>query len=149
MGVVIDMIFSKILVAYDGSDLSKRGLDSAIEIAAANPAVEIQVVHVAKFMAPIIGGGLMVEQTVNDNILRMGEEMMGEVEKVLAKLKNPSKTFVLADLSPSGAILNHAKENGCDLIVMGSRGLGGLRLFLGSVSYGVVQEAEIPVLIIK
>ena len=47
--------------------------------------------------------------------------------------------------SPVDGINDFAKEHGCDLIVMGSRGLG----VLGSVSYGVLRSAEIPVLVAK
>ena len=40
-------------------------------------------------------------------------------------------------------------EEGCDLIIMGSRGQGGVKGFLGSVSYAVVQGSPIAVLIAK
>lgn len=47
-------------------------------------------------------------------------------------------------------ILKYAKENAIDIIVIGSRGLGGIREFvLGSVSHNVVQSARIPVLVVK
>ena len=37
------------------------------------------------------------------------------------------------------------KEEGCDLIIMGSRGQGGVKGFLGSVSYAVTKESPIDV----
>jgi nucleotide-binding universal stress UspA family protein len=52
--------------------------------------------------------------------------------------------------SPAEVILSYAKEHGADVIVIGSRGLGGIREFvLGSVSHNVVQSARIPVLVVK
>jgi len=51
---------------------------------------------------------------------------------------------------PAEAILDVAKTRECDLIVMGSRGLGQFTgLLLGSQSQKVVQHAECPVLIVK
>ena len=46
-------------------------------------------------------------------------------------------------------IIETAKHYDCDLIVMGSRGLGAIRGAIGSVSYGVLRSAEIPVLVVK
>ncbi len=47
-------------------------------------------------------------------------------------------------------ILDFAVKNDNDVIVIGSRGLGGIREFvLGSVSHNVVQHARIPVLVVK
>ncbi|WKB35977.1 universal stress protein [Terrilactibacillus sp. S3-3] len=45
--------------------------------------------------------------------------------------------------------MDHIKENHYDLVILGSRGLSGIREFLGSVSHGVVQRSPVPVLIIK
>jgi nucleotide-binding universal stress UspA family protein len=52
--------------------------------------------------------------------------------------------------APAEVILDYTKKNHNDLIVIGSRGLGGIREFvLGSVSHNVVQHARIPVLVVK
>ncbi|MNR36447.1 Stress response protein NhaX [compost metagenome] len=59
-------------------------------------------------------------------------------------------TVELLQGSPAEVILAYAKEHGADVIVIGSRGLGGIREFvLGSVSHNVVQSARIPVLVVK
>lgn len=59
-------------------------------------------------------------------------------------------TVELLQGSPAEIILNYAKEQDADVIVIGSRGLGGIREFvLGSVSHNVVQSARIPVLVVK
>ncbi len=51
---------------------------------------------------------------------------------------------------PADIIVQTAIDNQVDLIVMGSRGLGGVKqLFLGSVSDRVADEAPCPVLIVK
>ena len=51
---------------------------------------------------------------------------------------------------PSSSLLDVAKKENADLIVMGSHGRTGLkRLWLGSVAESVVQEATIPILIVR
>ena len=42
-----------------------------------------------------------------------------------------------------------AEDDGADLIIMGSRGQGGVKGFLGSVSYAVTKESPVTVLIAK
>ena len=56
---------------------------------------------------------------------------------------------LLDETVPGEQIVAYADEHACDLIVMGSRGLGVLRGMLGSVSYGVLRSADVPVLIAK
>ncbi|MFP3165232.1 MAG: universal stress protein, partial [Acidianus sp.] len=57
---------------------------------------------------------------------------------------------VILEGDPASAILEYANKNNVDLIVTGSRGLSTLkRVFLGSVSTRLVQEAKIPVMVVK
>ena len=59
-------------------------------------------------------------------------------------------TTKLVEGRPADKIVETAKLESCDLIVIGSRGLGGIKeFFLGSVSDRVADEAPCPVLIVK
>jgi nucleotide-binding universal stress UspA family protein len=46
-------------------------------------------------------------------------------------------------------IVSHAREHGCDGIVMGTRGMGSTEQLLGSIARQVVQLAEMPVTLVK
>ena len=56
---------------------------------------------------------------------------------------------VVAGTAPAEALARYADKNGCDLIVMGRRGLGAIRGMLGSVSFGLLRSTEVPVLTVK
>lgn len=142
------MLCSKLLVAYDDSDLSQRALEKALEIAKTNPEIEIQVVHV--ITVPEIARSEMGKfQALVDAIYQEGKDIIAKVELALSKLPNHSQAYLLEGRSPAYVILNHAKEYNCDLIVMGSRGLSGIKELLGSVSHKITQRSQIAVLIIK
>lgn len=69
---------------------------------------------------------------------KIGYEMPAPVKKLVAQG------------NPASVILSAAKKIGADVIVMGSRGVSGLRhLVQGSVSEKVLRQAHCPVLIIK
>ena len=51
---------------------------------------------------------------------------------------------------PGPTIAEVAREQGCDLVVMGTRGLGGhTAALLGSVAQGTIEHAGVPVLLVK
>ena len=51
---------------------------------------------------------------------------------------------------PAHAILETATKNGCDCIVMGTHGDGGLRgMLIGSVAQKVINQAKIPVVVVR
>ena len=129
----------KILVAYDGSAPSHRALEVMREIAAQNPAVEVVLVHVMRlFSSGSAAAGM-------DDAMAIRQEL----EAIAADMVNPTEVKVLKGTSPADLIVNCAKEEGCDLIIMGSRGQGGVKGFLGSVSYAVTKESPVTVLIAK
>ncbi len=77
----------------------------------------------------------------------MLEEALQRAKKNRHNLKISKK---ILEGRPSDKIVETAKEGGFDLIVIGSRGLGGVKeFFLGSVSDRVADEATCPVVIVK
>lgn len=139
------MLFKKILVAYDGSNLSKKALARAVELvqesAAGGQFPKLEVIHIHHDPALLLASGYAVDLSVN-------EYMIDEAKKLVPPFLNAE--FVVRRGQPAFTILKHAEANGFDLIVMGSRGRGAIREFiLGSVSHNVVQHAKVPVLIVK
>jgi nucleotide-binding universal stress UspA family protein len=143
------MFCSRILVAYDGSKLAEQALQKAIEIAKTNPSIEIEVVLVMSQPEVSIMGYPGPNTVWSDTNTQQGKAIMEGAEFILANVSNKWRTSVIEG-NATALIVDHAKANDCDLIVMGSRGLSGLKeLFLGSVSHNVVQLSPIPVLIVK
>ena len=134
----------KILVAYDGSAPSRRALELAAQIAAADPSVKLVMAHVMRlFSSGAAAAG--IETVVMDDAAAVRAEM----EAVAEMLPNPAEVRLLRGTSPADLIVSCALEEGCDLIVMGSRGQGGVKGYLGSVSYAVTKESPVTVLIAK
>ncbi|WP_070120399.1 universal stress protein [Bacillus marinisedimentorum] len=141
-------VYSRILVAYDGSELAGKALDFALKAAQEDEQVEVDVVTV--FNPPVSMGsyGMYNETTINE----MKEDIknsMGSVEEKLAELPNKTSTHILEGV-PGKRLVDFAKEHDSDLIIIGNRGFSGLKeMFLGSVSHYVVQRAHCPVFVIK
>lgn len=81
---------------------------------------------------------------------KMAEMILGEATRQLKDAGLKDFDAKLQSGKPADVILELAKQNDSDLIVVGSRGFGDLKsLILGSVSHKVLQMAECPCLIIK
>ncbi|MCD7035819.1 universal stress protein [Metabacillus sp. GX 13764] len=140
--------YKKILVAYDGSELSKKAYKEAVALAKGSPDSEVKAVMVispSKYAATNSYYG-MAEDEFEEAALLM--------KRVCERLREdlPERTTDTAVLqgAPGEEIVRYAIMNSSDLIIMGSRGLGGFKeLFLGSVSHSVLQLSNCPVLVIK
>ncbi|MFD2331907.1 universal stress protein [Cohnella sp. GCM10020058] len=142
------MSYKNILVAYDGSNLSRKAISHASALAESSGAT-LTVLHV--YQVPLVNNGDFMVTLPAD----WSQQYMDHSFKVLEEAKTLvpgtiNATFKLIDGDPANTILDYAGDNGTDLIVLGSRGLGGIREFvLGSVSHNVMQHAKAPVLIVK
>lgn len=142
------MLCTRILVAYDASEQSKKSLEKAIEISKMNSFIQIYVLHV---MAIIPAQEVFVPksyQKMHDEMSQHGQEILSDAQLALSSLPNKSQC-IKKEGAPARVILDFTKENNCDLIIMGSRGLSGFKEFLGSVSHTVIQQSKVPVLIVK
>ena len=144
------MLFHKILAAYDGSKAANKALDKAIELCKTTPEAKLEVLHVYDFPRFYVAEGFVpVPASMNKDFYELAERTVEEAKKRVVAAGLESKVEMVQG-APAETILEYAQKSGADLIVIGSRGLGGIREFvLGSVSHNVVQHARIPVLVVK
>jgi len=137
-------MFQKILVAVDGSQQSDAALAVAVDMARRYGG-SLCLLHAFAHVSDLLGMPqyehlLEARSALGQLVLDNAQARVGNVVAVGTQL---------IEGPPAPAILRVAAEDGCDLIVMGSRGHGQLAgLLLGSVSSAVAQRAECPVLIV-
>jgi nucleotide-binding universal stress UspA family protein len=148
-------MFQKIVVAIDGSEMGEKALDAAVVIAKEQQA-ELSLLHIGREV--LVGQYAVGEMAyiAKQYDIEFNEIIKKEAEALLNQAKEKAEAQGVAAVShyvtgdPARQIVEFAKENDIDLIVIGSRGLSGLKeIMLGSVSHKVSQLAECPVLIIK
>lgn len=138
----------KILVCADGSEHSKKALAQAASIADSQSIDEVAVIHVyegGQSAAP-----LFVISEKQENLMKLvAEELTEERDKIISEaLKifenvDVKTRAIIKEGHPSHTIVSIAEKDGFNMIFIGSRGLSGLeKVFLGSVSNAVVQEAR-------
>ncbi|MCS6776718.1 MAG: universal stress protein [Chloroherpetonaceae bacterium] len=146
-------MFQRILLASDGSDHALRAAEAAGQIASKFGAhvILLTVFNPPVIAPPFLGGP---EPIVDPQVLsQQAEEIQEAVERRTGEvLERHHCTYECRRESghPVDQIVRVAEEERVDLIVMGSRGLGGLQSFLlGSVSDRVLHHAHCPVLIVR
>lgn len=143
-------MFNKILFAIDESDMDSKVLEATMSIAN-NEKSHVTLVNVSK---ENVTTGLTY---IPEDYL---EEVLNELEKSSIRILEKAKTKLISaggmsiktihlKGDPSHQILEYAKEHEQEHIVIGNRGLSGMKeLMLGSVSNKVAQLSKCPVLIV-
>ena len=132
-----------IVVAYDGSEASKRALERTAELANGAAVTVVSAVHVL----PATGRAMAaVDQ---DEVEERRAELNEAAGFLQAKGVKP-QTVELRAADVGEALVDHAREGGADLIIVGSSGKNvAKRIFVGSVSSKIVHEAECDVLVVR
>ena len=147
-------MYKRILVATDGSKLSTKAVNSAIDLAASLGAELVALKVIPRYPQSYFEGSIplsaddvaRVEQRwvddgrqVVEDVKAMGEARGVKVKAILAK------SDVVSD-----ALIAAAKKHKADIIVMASHGRKGVkRLLLGSETQQVLTHSEIPVLVLR
>ena len=155
---------SRILVPHDGSEMSDKALDKAIEFSKAFKS-EIIILHIVDdrlLPSSAILGFIGEKSKLEDakmqvlNILKVGAEAMLKDRMEKVKANGISVRFIAGMGEPAEGIIDVAENEHVDLIVMGSRELkrekeyaAGMLKLLGSVARRVSESAGMSVLIVK
>lgn len=145
-------MFQHILVPTDGSELSSRALDAAIELAAKLGAR----IHAFHVIAPFPASTYFAE-FVLANEPKYTQEATANAERYLADARQRAATAGVhcdssfeVDTRPYSAIVGATRKQQCDLIVMASHGWRGFdRLLLGSETHKVILNGDVPVLVCR
>lgn len=148
-------MYDHILIATDGSDLARKGVEHGLDLAS-RLGSRVTIVSVTTPLDPsavqaALEGG--VEDPVGSYDRTVAEEMK---QRFAALERQASDKGVKVELTheidehPAEAIVRLAERLRCDLIVMSSHGRRGLRrLVLGSQTAEVVTHTTIPVLVVR
>ncbi|WP_435103909.1 universal stress protein [Arhodomonas sp. AD133] len=139
--------YQHILLAADFQDDSARVAERAKELASRYEA-RLSLLHVVENMPVEPGNELMIPPTAN-----VEQELLNNAER---RLRDLASRLSVADGDhevrvgqTKREIIDHAEENGVDLIVVGSHSRHGLALLLGSTANAVLHGAPCDVLAVR
>jgi nucleotide-binding universal stress UspA family protein len=147
-------MYQRILVATDGSTLSKKAVNTAIALAALSGAELVALKVVPRYPQSYFEGGIALQA---DEVKRVEQQWADEGQTVVDAVKKSAlakgvatKAITIKSDVVSDAVLAAVKKHQCDLIVMASHGRKGIkRLLLGSETQHVLTHATVPVLVLK
>jgi nucleotide-binding universal stress UspA family protein len=138
-----------ILVPVDFSSHSERALEMAIGLARTFGA-KVHLLHAYHLNISVAApDGIIVPQTLRDTVRDSAASRLERSAQRVTLEGIQAETHLTAD-TPSAAIEQTARQIQADLVVMGTRGLTGLKhVFLGSVAERTVRTAPCPVMTVK
>ena len=147
-------MYQRILVATDGSPLSKKAVAHAIGLAADSGALLTVLKVVPRYPVAYFEGGANLNA---DNIARTEKKWADEAQALVDRMRDQAQAqgvkargaIVKSDLVAE-SIIAAAKKHKADLIVMASHGRKGIkRLLLGSETQHVLTHSTLPVLVLR
>ncbi|MFM9887448.1 MAG: universal stress protein [Burkholderiales bacterium] len=148
-------MYQNILVATDGSKLSKKAINTAISIAAPLGARLVGFYAMSEYPAQVYAEGASFTGVVTPGQFlaeqkEFANRILGELARTAKKAGITADTVTVQKRSPYEAIIATANKKKCDLIVMASHGRRGLSsLLLGSETQKVLTHSKIPVLVVR
>ena len=147
--------YKNVLVAVDLSEESEQVVARARGIAGAEEGVSLSLIHVVKPIEHVYGGfgAVGLAGDFSAQMATLEQQAIEHAEKRLAEFGSqlgvPAERQHVAVGSASNEIHRVAKDDGTDLIVIGSHGRHGLGLLLGSTANAVLHGAGCDVLAVR
>ncbi len=147
-------MYKRILVATDGSTLSKKAVSSAIAMAGLMQAELVALKVVPRYPQSYFEGGLAIPvaevSRIEKQWVEHGQAIVNAIQKTAESKGVKTKALTVKSDLISDAVIATAKKHKCDLIVMASHGRRGIkRILLGSETQLVLTHSHIPVLVLR
>jgi nucleotide-binding universal stress UspA family protein len=144
-------MYKRILISTDGSEISQKAAQSAVALAKVSGGELFAISVKEPFPYSAISEMQPVPpQEFFDAQERIASERVKSVVSAASAAGVACHAHTVEAMHPWEAILDHAKTQSCDLVVMASHGRRGLSaLLLGSETQKVLTHSTIPVLVIK
>ena len=150
-------MYKHILISTDGSEVAQKGLDHGLSLAKEIGA-KVSVITVTESFpvyasagAGVGAGWVPIEMADYDKVQdEFANRVFAGAKQAAEQHGVAVETIHVRNAQPAEAILETAKAQGCDLIVMASHGRRGLgRLLLGSQTSEVLTYSSVPVLVVR
>jgi YjbE family integral membrane protein len=141
----------RVLLAVDGSEGSLRAAQQVLALRQEMrepAALEVQLINVQR---PVPGdvGSFVSAKSIDEYQHERSETALAPVRQLMSSQGMACKEHPAIG-TPSDVIARTAREEGCDLIVMGARGFGShAAALIGSVATGTLEASSVPVLLVK
>ena len=147
-------MYQRILVATDGSALSKKAVKHAISLAASTGASLLALKVVPRYPVSFFDGSATLSvETVSEAEKKWVTDAEAQLDAVVKEAQSAgvkAKTAVVKSDLIAESIISAARKHKADLVVMASHGRKGLkRILLGSEALAVLTHSEVPVLILR
>ena len=147
-------MFTRIMLATDGSKLSQKAVKSAIDMASKFNAELVAVKVIPRYVQTYFEGSFTVADI---DVKSIEAQWAAGAQQVLDKIPTSAaakgvivKTSVIKSDDISDGLVKAANKMKADLIVMASHGRKGIkRVLLGSETQNVLTHSEVPVLVLR
>ncbi|MFB0562340.1 MAG: universal stress protein [Candidatus Lokiarchaeia archaeon] len=143
-------MYSRIMVGTDGSELSNKAVDHAIELCKSFGAelIAVSVVNM-ETVACVEEPTSDIYCQIQEKLEKNANKILDEVEKKAIRENIMFKKIVQAG-DPASTMVELSRREGVDLLIVGTRGsLGVERVALGSHAQKIVRWATVPVLVVR
>lgn len=147
-------MYKRILVATDGSTLSKKAVHNAIDLAGAIGADLVALYVVPRYPVSYFEGGVTISMQDVERTEKQwsdkGQAVVDAVQQAAQAEGIKAKAVVVRSDLVAESIMSAVKKHKCDLVVMASHGRKGIkRVLLGSETQHVLTHSTVPVLVLR
>lgn len=147
-------MYTRILVPTDGSKLSDKAVNHALQLAALARADVLALQVIQRYPPMYFEGGVAIPSDDSARIeqawVQQAKEQLKRIQDMGQQRQVKVKTQIIRSDLIAEAIIAAAKRGKCDLVIMASHGHKGIkRLLLGSETQHVLTHCHVPVLVLR